>query len=105
MKSLEKNKEVFDSLKTIAVGLSVDSVPSKRAWAESLGIRSTRLLADFWPHGKVADMYGVFRSKYGTSERANVIIDQNQKVAFVKIYPIAQVPDIQEVIRTLKKPS
>jgi len=51
---LENNKETFNSLNTIAVGVSVDTVPSKKAWADSLGIRKTRLLSDFWPHGKVA---------------------------------------------------
>ena len=103
MKSLEKNKEVFDSLNTIAVGVSVDTVPSKKAWAESLGIERTRLLSDFWPHGKVAETYGIFRSKVGTSERANIIIGQNQKVAFVKVYPIEQLPDIKEIVASLKK--
>jgi peroxiredoxin len=103
MKSLEKNKKGFDSLNTTAVGLSVDTVPSKKAWAKSLNIESTRLLSDFWPHGKVAEAYGIFRSKYGTSERANIIIDENQKVAFVKIYPVGQLPDIKEVIEALKK--
>jgi peroxiredoxin len=68
-----------------------------------LGIESTRLLSDFWPHGKVAEAYGIFRSKYGTSERANIIVDENQKVAFVKVYPIGQLPDIKEVIEALEK--
>lgn len=102
MKSLEKNKLVFDGLDAVAVGVSVDSVPSKKAWAESLGIKNTRLLSDFWPHGKVAELYGVFRSKYGTSERANIVIGENQKVAFLKVYPISQLPDIKEIIRALK---
>lgn len=103
MKSLEKNKEAFDSLNTIAVGVSVDTVPSKKAWAKTLNIESTRLLSDFWPHGRVAETYGIFRSKYGTSERANIIIDENQKVAFVKVYPVGQLPDIKEVTEALKK--
>jgi len=103
MKSLEKNKEAFDSLNTVAVGVSVDSVPSKKAWANSLGIQNTRLLSDFWPHGEVAMTYGVFRSKFGTSERANIIIGENQKVVFVKVYPIGQLPYIKEVIEALKK--
>ncbi|MGA2309882.1 MAG: redoxin domain-containing protein [Candidatus Bathyarchaeia archaeon] len=103
MKSLEKNKEAFDSLNTIAVGVSVDTVPSKKAWAKSLNIENTRLLSDFWPHGKVAETYGIFRSKYGTSERANIIIDENQKVAFVKVYPVEQLPDIKEVTEALRK--
>lgn len=103
MKSLEKKREDFDSLNTVAVGVSVDTVPSKKAWAESLGIKNTRLLSDFWPHGKVAEKYGVFRDKYGTSERANVVIDENQRVVFVKVYPIGQLPDVQEIIGFLKK--
>jgi peroxiredoxin len=51
----------------------------------------------------VAEAYGLFRNEYGTSKRANVIIDENQKVAFFKVYPIGQLPDIKEVIDALKK--
>jgi peroxiredoxin len=105
MKSLEKNKETFDSLNTIAVGVSVDTAPSKKAWADSLGIRKTRLLADFWPHGKVAKLYGIFRQEGGFSERANIIIDENQKIAFFKVYKLGQLPDIQEIINVLQKMS
>ena len=54
MKSLEKNIEAFASLKTVAAGVSIDTVASKKAWAASLHIEKTRLLSDFWPHGKVA---------------------------------------------------
>jgi peroxiredoxin len=103
MKSLESNKSIFGSLNTIAVGISIDTVPSKKAWARSLSIKDTRLLSDFWPHGKVADSYGIFRSKEGFSERANIIIDENQKVIFFKIYKLSQFPAIQEVIDFLKK--
>ncbi len=54
MKSLEENRAALGALNTVAVGISVDSVPCKKAWAESLKITDTRLLSDFWPHGKVA---------------------------------------------------
>jgi len=103
MKSLEKNKKVFDSLNTIAVGVSTDTVPSKKAWAENLGIKNTRLLSDFWPHGKVVKAYGLFRKDDGVSERANVIIDEKGSVAFIKVYPISKLPDIDEIIGILKK--
>lgn len=102
MQSLEDKKGEFDSLNTIAVGLSVDSAPSKKAWAESLHIRETRLLADFWPHGEVAQLHGVFRERAGTSERANIIIDENQKIAFLKVYEIKVLPDIQEIVDFIK---
>ena len=103
MKSLETNKAAFDSLNTVAVGVSVDTVPSKKAWAENLGIKSTRLLSDFWPHGKVAELYGIFRAKDGFSERANVIIDENQKIILFKIYKLGELPGIKEIIDALKK--
>ena len=104
MQSLEANKDVFESLNTVAVGLSVDTIPSKRAWAKELGITSTRLLADFWPHGHVAKLYGIFRENDGISERANIILDEAGKVIFFKMYEISQLPDIQEVISFLRQP-
>jgi peroxiredoxin len=102
MKSLEKNKKQFDKLCTIVVGVSVDTVPSKKAWAQSLGIKNTRLLSDFWPHGKIAQYYGIFRADDGISERANIIIDEDQNISFVKVYPIAQLPDIKEILSVLE---
>ncbi len=102
MQALEKNKKIFDKLNTIAYGISVDSVPCKAAWAKAIKIKQTRLLSDFWPHGGVANILGLFREKDGISERANVIIDESGKVCFVKVYPIAQLPDIKEIISFLK---
>jgi peroxiredoxin len=102
MRSLERYRQQFDGLKTVAVGLSVDSVPCKAAWAKSLKLKNTRILADFWPHGGVARKYGVFRDKNGFSERANIIVDEKGKIAFVKVYPIKQLPKISEIIRFLK---
>ncbi|OGP52381.1 MAG: thioredoxin peroxidase [Deltaproteobacteria bacterium RBG_13_43_22] len=101
MKALEANKEKFDLLNTVALGLSIDTVPSKNAWAKTLGIQQTPLLCDFWPHGKVAKAYGLFREANGFSERANIILDEKHQVIFVKVYPIAQLPDIEEIFSTL----
>jgi peroxiredoxin len=103
MKSLEKNKKTFESVGAIAVGISVDTVPSKKAWAEYLGLKTTRLLSDFWPHGHVAQLYGIFRGGEGFSERANIIVDTNQNIAFVKVYPLSELPDIAEVLDAVEK--
>lgn len=103
MQALEKNVKVFEKAGAVAVGLSVDSVPSKTAWAKSLKIKTTRLLADFWPHGKVAASLGLFRRQEGFSERANVLLDEKGKVAWIKVYPIRELPDIREVLAAVKK--
>jgi peroxiredoxin len=102
MQSLEENKDVFASLNTAPLGLSIDSVPCKKAWADSLGIKTVPLVADFWPHGGVAIAYGVFREKNGFSERTNIILDEKGKIIFLKVYDIRQLPDINEVIGFIK---
>ncbi|MGQ9818284.1 MAG: redoxin domain-containing protein [bacterium] len=102
MKSLEENKKRFDALNTIAIGISVDAVPSKHAWAKDMEVKDTHLLSDFWPHGEVAKCFGIFRENGGFSERANIIIDEEQRVIFVRVYDIPQLPDIEEIINFLK---
>ena len=102
MLSLEENYDHFEIHNTIALGLGVDSVPSNKAWADSIGIGKIRLLSDFWPHGEVAKMYGVFREIDGFSERANIIIDESQEVVFAKVYPTNQLPDILELIHFIE---
>ena len=102
MLSLEQNHDRFEKLGTVALGISVDSVPTKKAWAEDMGVKNTRILSDFWPHGGVAKSYGVFRDDDGFSGRANIIIDENQRVVFAKIYPISQLPDIEELVKFLE---
>jgi peroxiredoxin len=103
MKSLEMHAGDFKDFNTVALGMSVDSVPCKAAWAKELGIEHTPLLCDFWPHGAVAQSFGIFRYTNGFSERANIIIDEKGKVIFVKVYPIRELPDIKEIIEFLKR--
>jgi peroxiredoxin len=93
----------FEELNTIAVGINVDSIPSKKAWAVSLGINNTRLLSDFWPHGKVASLYRFFREKDGFSERANIIVNEDQEIEFIRIYKTSELPDINEILTFLRE--
>jgi len=102
MRLLEENHLRFDELNTVALGVGVDSVPSNKAWAEAMDITNTKLLSDFWPHGETAKSYGIFRDTDGFSERANIIIVEEQKVIFAKAYPISQLPDFDEIIKFLE---
>lgn len=103
MLSVEVNYKNFVSLNTVPVGLSIDSGPTKKAWADDMKLKQLKILSDFWPHGEVAKAYGLFRERYGTTNRANVIIDEKGNVAWVKVYEILYLPDVNEVIDTLKK--
>lgn len=101
MRALETNWQSFEKLNTIPFGFSVDAPPCKKAWAMVLNITNVSLPSDFWPHGKVAQEYGIFREQDGISERANVIVDETGKVIWVKVYPMQQLPDIHEVLNIL----
>lgn len=103
MRSLENNMETFSQLNTVPLGLSIDQPFCKGAWAKDLNIKQVRLLADFWPHGEVAQNLGIFREKNGFSERANIIVDANGKIIFAKVYEIKVLPDINEIIGFLEK--
>ena len=102
MKALEENLAEFEKYNTVPLGMSIDSYPSKNAWAKELGVANVKLLADFWPHGKVAQDYGLFLEEKGFSERANVLIDEEGKVIWVKTYDIPELPDIQEVLTMVR---
>ncbi len=103
MKALEENYEKFETLNVLPVGISVDPMPSKKAWAEHMGLKKLRILSDFWPHGEVAKLYGLFREKDGISERANVLVDEEGKIALYKVYPIRELPNLEEIFDFLEK--
>jgi len=82
------------------LGISVDSVPCLEAWAESLGGITYPLLSDFWPHGQVAQTYGVLRPE-GYTERAIYVIDKEGIIRYVDVHDISQQPDNEELFRVL----
>lgn len=64
-----------------------------KAWAESLGGIEFPLVSDFWPHGHVAQLYGVFRDADGHSERAIFVIDAEGLITYIDVHDIAEQPD------------
>ncbi len=84
------------------LGISVDHVPCLKAWAESLGGINYPLLSDFWPHGAIADQYGVLRSD-GTSERAIFVIDKNGIIRYIDIHDIDKQPDNEVLFKILRE--
>jgi glutaredoxin len=83
------------------LGLSVDSVPCLKAWADSLGGISYPLLSDFYPHGEVALAYGVLRTE-GFCERAIFVIDIAGSIRYIDIHDIDEQPDNEELFRVLQ---
>lgn len=87
-----------DDVETLAV--SVDSAAVHRRWAEEQRY-TFPLLADFWPHGAVAEAYGVFDSRSGLAVRGTFIIDKAGRVAYKVVNAIPDARDPAEYRRVL----
>jgi peroxiredoxin (alkyl hydroperoxide reductase subunit C) len=81
---------VNDAVQTLTV--SVDSSPVHKVWAEREGYEFP-LLADFWPHGAVAQAYGVFNQERGVAYRGTFLIDKAGIVRFAEMDPRGQARD------------
>ena len=66
------------------MSVSVDSQYSHKIFAEREGYEFP-LLADFWPHGAVAQAYGVFNDEVGFANRGTFLIDKDGIVRFAEM--------------------
>ena len=102
MANYEADRQRLEQLDAVVLGVSIDPQPSKTAWAKTLGSISFDLLSDSYPHGEVAQNYGVFRQKEGFSERAVFVIGKDGRVKWSKVYDIPQQPDNAELLAALE---
>ena len=98
--------EKFAELDAQVVGISVDSVPNQIAWQKrDIGMLRYPLVSDFYPHGEVAQKYGVLRLGEpipGICERAIFVIDKGGRIVFSRVYHLGQTPDNAEVLEVLR---
>ena len=80
--------------------VSVDSTFVLRTWADRDGF-SFSMLSDFWPHGAVAKLYGVFDEDKGVATRGTFIIDKSGVIRWLVMNPIPQARDIAEYKKAL----
>jgi peroxiredoxin (alkyl hydroperoxide reductase subunit C) len=64
--------------------VSVDSVYSHKIWANQEGF-TFPMLSDFWPHGGVAQAYGVFFEEAGIANRGTFLIDKEGVVRYADV--------------------
>ena len=82
--------KVRDSLSTFqnddvqVVTISVDSPYAHKIFSEREGYEFP-LLSDFWPHGGVAQAYGVFNDEIGFANRGTFLIDRDGIVRFTEM--------------------
>ena len=74
MKAYQADIAKFEGTETQVFGVSVDSVPANRRFAQDIGV-TFPLLSDF--KRTVVKDYGIFNEEQGFGNRATFVIDKN----------------------------
>ena len=73
--AMRDDLSAFQNENVELLAISCDSMYSQRVYAEREGYNFP-VLSDFWPHGAVAQAYGIFDEKYGFAQRGTFIVDK-----------------------------
>ncbi|MCO1659531.1 peroxiredoxin [Pseudonocardia humida] len=79
-----------DEVQVLAV--SCDHPFALKAWADAQGYEFP-LLSDFWPHGRVAQDYGVLNSGAGFALRGTFLVDREGVVRFAEVNAVGEARD------------
>ncbi len=82
MKAYQADLAKFEETETQIFGVSVDSVPANRRFAQDLGV-TFPLLSDF--KRIVVKDYGLFNEAQGFGNRATFVIDKEGKLQHVEV--------------------
>jgi len=95
-------QDLFAQNDAVLLGITVDNIPTLFAWTNQMGKLWFPVLSDFWPHGAVAERYGVLRSD-GVSERALFIIDKKGIIRYIRVNDINKRPPLEDLMKALGK--
>jgi peroxiredoxin (alkyl hydroperoxide reductase subunit C) len=68
---------------TVTLAVSVGPPPTHKVWCAQSGFLFP-VLSDFWPHGAVAQAYGVFNADAGVANRGTFVIDRSGIIRFAE---------------------
>ena len=108
MSALQRNVSEFEALDAQVVGISTDSPYSHMGWQQhQVGELTFPLLSDFYPHGKVAQLYDPLRTETmplaGINERVIYVVAKGGEIIFAKHYSLGENPDVTEVLEVVRK--
>ncbi len=95
-------RPIFDQHDAVLLGITVDNIPTLFAWTNQMGKLWFPVLSDFWPHGAVAEKYGILRSN-GVTERALFVIDKKGVIRYIDVHDINKRPPLEDLVGALEK--
>ena len=97
---IRDNFAKFENENVELLAISVDSKYVQKQFAEHEGYKFS-VLADFWPHGAVAQAYGVFLEEAGISNRATFVINIDGELVAKFVTAPGQARSLDEYDRAL----
>ncbi len=82
----------YENDDTATLAISVGPPQTHKVWATQSGY-TFPLLSDFWPHGAVAQDYGVFNEDTGFANRGTFVLDRSGVIRFAEMNPPGQARD------------
>lgn len=89
---LRDNLALFEDADVTLLAISCDPMFAQKAWAEQENYEFS-FLSDFWPHGQVAQQYGVFDEENGLAVRGSFLLDASGTVRWAVINQRGQARD------------
>jgi peroxiredoxin (alkyl hydroperoxide reductase subunit C) len=77
--ALRDDQSDFTAKNAKVLAISCDTRHAQKQWSTQQGF-DFPVLSDFWPHGEVSRLYGVFNEALGCANRATFVIDKDGKI-------------------------
>jgi mycoredoxin-dependent peroxiredoxin len=87
----------FVALRTRVLAVSCDAMYTLRAYADAEGIQFD-LLSDHWPHGAIAQAYGVFDEESGCARRGTFVLDSAGLIRWQQVNQINESRELASVL-------
>ncbi|HVF06419.1 MAG TPA: peroxiredoxin [Frankiaceae bacterium] len=100
LRAVQADLAAFQNDDVQILTVSVDTPYAHRVWAEQEGF-GFPLLADFWPHGAVAQAYGCFDDAKGCATRGTYAIDKEGVVRWREVLTVPEARDVAAWRRVL----
>jgi mycoredoxin-dependent peroxiredoxin len=81
---VQQRLDGYQNASTQVLAISVGPPPTHRIWASESGFEFP-ILSDFWPHGSVAQSYGVFNPANGHPNRGTFVVDRAGVIRFAEM--------------------
>ena len=90
MQAYQDDIAKFDAANTTVFGISMDAIPSLKAFGKEINVPTVPMLSD-WGRTVTKD-YGLFSEKSGYGRRATFVVDKDGKITNIEVDNVAVDP-------------